>query len=264
MFTILPMKKFEFSVYYLQELKNRIAYATFGVTLFFFTTYTYKQGLIFLFLPKGLSHFVTTGVTEIFFTYLQLCFNLTITFAIIILLTQLFFFFTPGLYRYESNIYFKILIITIFFNTVLYTSVAPIIIQIFWRLFYTDSTNFMPINLTLEPKLINYIQQLQQFNTLINFSFPILIILNIIQNNTSTKIWVKYRGLIYILSFTFAAFITPPDIISQILVGIPLILIYEMQIIYKILKNKYKKYLLIRKPIESYKYTHGKDKKCES
>ena len=55
---------------------------------------------------------------------------------------------------------------------------APIIIQIFWKLFYTDSTNFMPINLTLEPKLINYVQQLQQFNILINFSFPILIILN--------------------------------------------------------------------------------------
>ena len=141
---------------------------------------------------------------------------------------------------------------------------APIIIQTFWKLFYTDSTNFMPINLTLEPKLINYVQQLQQFNTLINFSFPILIILNIIQNNTSTKIWIKYRGLIYILSFTFAAFITPPDIISQILVGIPLILIYEIQITYKILKNKYREYLLIREPVESYKYAYGKNKKCKS
>ena len=35
---------------------------------------------------------ILAGVTEIFFTYLQLCFNLTITFAIIVLLTQLFFF----------------------------------------------------------------------------------------------------------------------------------------------------------------------------
>ena len=257
------MKKFQFSVYYLQELKNRVAYAAFGVALFFFTTYTYKQGLIFLFLPKCLSHFVTTGVTEIFFTYLQLCFNLTITFAIIVLLTQLLFF-TPGLYKYESNIYIKILSLTILFNIILYTCMAPIILQIFWKLFYTDSTNFMPINLTLEPKLINYVQQLQQFNTLINFSFPILIILNIIQNNTSTKIWIKYRGLIYILSFTFAAFITPPDIRSQILVGIPLILIYEIQIIYKTLKNKYREYSLIREPVESYKYAYGKNKKCKS
>ena len=264
MLATLPMKKNQFSVYYLQELKHRVAYAAFGVALFFFTTYTYKQGLIFLFLPKGLSHFVTTGVTEIFFTYLQLCFNLTITFAIIVLLTQLFFFFTPGLYKYESNIYIKILSLTILFNIILYTCMAPIIIQIFWKLFYTDSTNFMPINLTLEPKLINYVQQLQQFNTLINFSFPILIILNIIQNNTFTKIWIKYRGLIYILSFTFVAFITPPDIISQILVGIPLILIYEIQIIYKTLKNKYREYLLIREPVESYKYAHGKNKKCKS
>ena len=80
---------------------------------------------------------------------------------------------------YESNIYIKILSLTIPFNIILYTCMAPIIIQIFWKLFYTDSTNFMPINLTLEPKLINYVQQLQQFNTLINFSSPILTILNI-------------------------------------------------------------------------------------
>ena len=50
-FATLPMKKKQFSVYYLQELKNRVAYAAFGVALFLFTTYTYKQGLIFLFLP---------------------------------------------------------------------------------------------------------------------------------------------------------------------------------------------------------------------
>ena len=44
--------------------------------------------------------------------------------------------------------------------------------------------------------------QLQQFNTLIHFSFPILIILNTKKNNISTKIWIKYRGLVYIISFT--------------------------------------------------------------
>ena len=49
-----------------------------------------------------------------------------------------------ALYKYESNIYIKILLITIPFNIILYTFMAPIIIQIFWKLFYTDSTNFMP------------------------------------------------------------------------------------------------------------------------
>ena len=40
-------------------------------------------------------------------------------------------------YKYESNIYFKVLIIKIFLNIIVYASVAPII-QISWNLFYTD------------------------------------------------------------------------------------------------------------------------------
>lgn len=258
------MEKFKYSIYYLQEINYRIAYSAFGTTLFFFTTYTYKQGLIFIFLPKGLSHFVSTGLTEIFFTYLQLCTNLTISFAITILLVQSFFFLKPGLYKNEADNFLNVIITTVSLNIILYTLVSPIIIQLFWKIFYSYTINFMPIHLTFEPRFNDYVRHFKQFNTLLTFILPSLIITNLLKKHTTTFMWVKYRGLIYVLTFTLAAFITPPDIISQILIGTPMILFYEVQILCKTFKDSYKKHLLIRKPVEPYKCTNRKNKKSKS
>ena len=62
---------------------------------------------------------------------------------------------------------------------------------------------------------------------------------------TNKKLWVKYRPVAYIFAFSLAAFITPPDILSQILVGFPIILFYEIQIIFWSLYKEYQKQLLI-------------------
>ena len=257
------MKNFQFSIYYTQELNYRLLHAAIGTTLFFFTVYKYKQGLIFILLPIGLSHFVTTGITEIFFTYLQFCASLSINFCATIVLTQLFFFFRPGLYIYEANRCFTLLVATICFNILLYTSISPLIIQIFWKIFYTYSTTFMPITLTFEPKFDDYVKHLKQFNTLLIYSFPMFVTLSLLEKYTATALWIKCRGIVYITSLTLAAFVTPPDLISQIVVGIPLIFIYETQILYKTFKDLYKEKLLIRQPIKTQKYTDRKNKKSK-
>nr|YP_009330410.1 tatC [Coccophora langsdorfii]ANS72182.1 tatC [Coccophora langsdorfii] len=257
------MKRFQFSIYYTQELNYRLLHTAIGTTIFFFTIYTYKQSLIFILLPMGLSHFITTGVTEIFFTYLQFCTSLSVSFCVTILLIQVFLFFRPGLYIYEANTCLIMLITTICFNALLYTGIFPFIIQIFWKTFYTYSTTFMPINLTFEPKFNDYIKHLKQFNTLLIYSLPTFILLKLIDRYTLTSLWVKHRGVTYITSLVFAAFTTPPDILSQIIIGIPLIFIYETQILYKIFKDLYAKKLLIGQPIKSQKYAYRKNKKGE-
>ncbi len=249
------MKRLQLSIYYLQELNYRLAYAAFGTALFFFTTYNYKQGLIFIVLPQGLSHFISAGLTEIFFTYIQLCTILTFNISILIIFTQMFFFLRPGFYRYEAKITFNLLISTIFFYTCLYIFVFPSLIKILWELFSTYSQNFTPIHLTFEPRLKDYLEHVQQLNTILAFSFPCIIGLNILQINTTKQIWIKYRGIAYIVAFSIAAFITPPDILSQTLVGLPLIIFYEIQIAFWALYKKYQKKLLIRQPIECHKNT---------
>nr|YP_010372542.1 SecY-independent protein translocase component tatC [Myagropsis myagroides]UPE50179.1 SecY-independent protein translocase component tatC [Myagropsis myagroides] len=259
------MKKFQFPIHYTQELNYRLLHTTIGTTIFFFTIYTYKQSLIFILLPTGLSHFITTGVTEIFFAYLQFCTSISTSFCVTILLTQIFLFFRPGLYIYEANTCFTILIMTILFNTFLYTNAFPLIIQTFWKVFYTYSTVFMPINLTFEPKFNDYVTHLKQFNTLLTYGLPTVILLGVIENYTSASLWIKHRGIIYITSLIFAAFVTPPDIVSQLIIGMPVIFIYETQVLYKTFKDLYTEKLLIRQPIKTQKYSYRKNKKskCE-
>nr|YP_010118780.1 secY-independent transporter protein [Laminaria solidungula]QQY85024.1 secY-independent transporter protein [Laminaria solidungula] len=250
------MNRLQISIYYLQELNYRLAYAIFGTILLFSTTYTYKQGLIFIFLPKGLSHFVSTGLTEIFFTYIQLCTIFSFSFGLGIALTQLYLFLRPGLYTFEAKTTFNLLITALIFYICLYAFVFPIIVKILWELFSDYSQNFTAIDLTFEPRLQDYLYHLQQLNKALTLIFPCLIALNIIQIYTSRQTWVKYRSIAYITAFSIAAFITPPDVLSQTLIGLPLIIFYEIQLKFWSLYEEYQKQLLIRQPIKSHENSH--------
>nr|QWK44446.1 SecY-independent transporter protein [Cymathaere triplicata] len=254
------MNRLKTSIYYLQELNYRLAYAILGTVFLFSTTYTYKQGLIFIFLPKGLSHFVSTGLTEIFFTYLQLCTIFSFSFGLGIALTQLYLFLRPGLYAFEAKTTFHLLTTALIFYICIYTIVFPIIVKILWELFSAYSQNFTAIDLTFEPRLQDYLSHLQQLNTALTLSFPCLILLNIIQMYTNRETWIKYRGIAYITAFFIAAFITPPDVLSQTLIGLPLIIFYEIQIKFWSLYEEYKKQLLVRQPIKPYENSY-RDKK---
>nr|YP_448644.1 SecY-independent protein translocase component tatC [Desmarestia viridis]AAS79031.1 SecY-independent transporter protein [Desmarestia viridis] len=255
------MKRLQFSIYYLQEFKYRLAYTTFGTILLFFTTYQYKQALIFIFLPKGLSHFVSTGLTEIFFTYLQLCTILSIGFSLVILLVQLYLFFRPGLYSYEAKATLNLLIGAIIFYSCLYTFIFPALTQLLWKLFSAYSQNFTPIHLTFEPRLHDYLKHLHQLNNILSLSLPAVLGLSLVQMYTNKKIWIKYRGIAYMIAFSISAFLTPPDILSQIMVGLPLIFFYEIQIAVGALYTEYQAQLLIGQPIKTHKDTHRKKEK---
>nr|NP_659255.1 SecY-independent protein translocase component tatC [Laminaria digitata]CAC87951.1 SecY-independent transporter protein [Laminaria digitata] len=254
------MNRLKISIYYLQELNYRLFYAILGTIFLFSTTYTYKQGLIFIFLPKGLSHFVSTGLTEIFFTYLQLCTIFSFSFGFGIILTQLYLFIRPGLYAFEAKITLNLLITALIFYICLYVFIFPVIVKVLWELFSAYSQNFTAIDLTFEPRLKDYLYHLQQLNKTLTLSFPCIITLNIIQIYTKKQTWVKYRGIAYIAAFSIAAFITPPDVLSQTLIGLPLIVFYEIQLKLWFLYEEYKKQLLIRQPIKSHENSYG-DKK---
>lgn len=246
------MKRLHLSIYYLRELNYRLAYTAFGTLLLFYTTYTYKQSLIFIILPQGLSHFVSAGLTEIFFTYIKLCTILSLSFSFILILTQLYLFLRPGLYIYEAQITQNILITGIAFYACFYIFVFPWLIKVLWELFSEYSKNFTAIHLTFEPRLNDYLEHVKQLNKIIGFSFPCILSLNIIQKYTTKQLWIKYRGIAYIIAFSIAAFITPPDILSQTLVGLPLIILYEIQVLFWALYITYQKHFLIWKPIKSH------------
>ena len=251
------MRKIQLSIYYFNELNYRMLYAFIGILLLFLTTYTYKQTLIFIILPKGLSHFVTAGLTEIFFTYMHLCTVISFSFGFILIILQIFFFLQPGLYLYEYNAALNTIVAIILSYFIIYLIIFPILVKYLWEVFSTYSQNFTPIHLTFEPRLIDYLKHVENINKILIIICPFGLILSLFQRYSTKKIWIKYRGLAYIITFSIAAFITPPDIVSQTLVGLPLILFYELQIIIWAIYKKYQSHLLIWQPVKTYKNSLG-------
>ena len=154
------MKKLKLSLHYIQELNYRTAYSILATILLFTISYTYKQTLIYLIIPKGISHFISTDLTEIFTTYLQLCTAISLVIGTIIFIIQLYIFLVPGLYLNEAKRGYKIIIITICFYLYIYTIALPIIIQLSWEFFLSYTNDFKSIQLIFDPQLKNYLKHI--------------------------------------------------------------------------------------------------------
>jgi len=252
------MTKFQFSIYYLKELNYRLAYTAVGTLFLFLTTYRYKQALVFIFLPQGLSHFVSTKLTEILFTYLQLCTAISLGFSLALILVQLYLFLRPGLYTYEAKKSLKVLISILCFYFCLYTLIFPTFTQMLWQIFSAYSQNFTPIHLSFEPRILDYLKHLQEVNKILSLSLPFILAISIVQLYINKTLLIRYRSIAYIAIFSAAACITPPDITSQTLVGLPLVAFYEIQIVFWALYKKFQERLLIRQPIKSHKNSNRK------
>lgn len=233
------MKKLKVSLHYIQELNYRISYTALGTILLFIISYAYKQTLIYLIIPKGISHFISTDLTEIFTTYLHLCVAISLIVGTIIFIIQLYIFLMPGLYLNESKKGYKIVVTTICFYLYVYTAALPIIIQLSWEFFLSYTNDFNSIQLIFDPQLKNYLKHVYKISIIINLSYPFLIALNLILSKVKTITLTKHRRIIYFTSFAVSAILTPPDVISQAFIGLFFIFFYEIQIISWIIYRKY-------------------------
>nr|YP_011008322.1 SecY-independent transporter protein [Scytothamnus australis]WBP70293.1 SecY-independent transporter protein [Scytothamnus australis] len=254
------MKK-PLTIYYVYELKFRLLYTAYAIAILFFITYGYKQALIFLFLPQGLSYFVTTQITEVLFTYLQICTFTSLSLGLFLFMIQLYLFLRPGLYVQESRSIATALIFIFLFYTLLYLLLLPLIVQVTWKLFSEYSYDFVPVSLTFEPKLADYLTHLQKLSMLLGLSLPIFITIILIHYALNKKNLTKYRSISYVIAFFFAAFVTPPDLLSQLIVGITIILFYEAQLFCLALFKNYNYARSTRQPIKSYQNSNREKKK---
>lgn len=233
------MKKLQLSIHYIQELKYRLAYSGIGTALFFSISYKYKQTLIYLIIPKGISHFISTDLTEIFTIYLHLCFTLSFIGGTIILILQLYLFIRPGLYLNEAKKSYVLIVTTINFYILMYIVVLPLFIQVSWEFFLEYTNSFNSIQLIFDPQLKNYLNYIYKLSAVINYSYPLVILLNIYISQAKKIALTGCRRITYFAAFTAAAILTPPDIISQTLIGLFFIILYETQIILWLVYKKY-------------------------
>jgi sec-independent protein translocase protein TatC len=184
-------------------------------------------------LLKGINLFggeiIATQLLSTFIVPMKLSFLSAFYVTFPYLITELWFFIKPGLYEGEKSFAKKIFLIS---TVLIFTAfvfcfyvVFPEIINFFMS-FSPDGLNLkIDINFYLE-LLVNLI-----FAFTIAFQIPVIVIFLVKLKVLDISKIKKARPYLYVFSFILAAILTPPDVLSQIFLALPMILLFELGLI---------------------------------
>ena len=220
---------------HLEELRHRLIVCFIAVGIGFAACYAFKERL-FEFLAAPLidamqagDKLVFTGLPEAFFTYLKIAFLAGCVLASPVIIYQFWMFVAPGLYRQERRVLAPIVGLSILFfiggGVFGYLVVFPLGFQFFLG-FATETIRPLP---AMKEYLGFATKLLIAFG--LAFELPLVITFMARLGLVSVAFLKKNRRYAILLFFVAAAILTPPDVVSQVLMAVPLMLLYELSIV---------------------------------
>lgn len=220
---------------HLLELRRRLLWVL-GVWLLCFIAmvpfaqkiYTFMAEPLLVNLPAG-NHMIATEVIAPFFVPIKVTLMASFIMTLPHSLYQIWAFVAPGLYRHEKRLIMPLLIASLLLfalgMTFAYYLVFPIIFK-----FLTGMT---PAGVTMATDIDKYLSfVLGMFVAFgVTFEVPILVILLNRMGIVSVAQLKRARAYVVVGAFVVAAIVTPPDVLSQTLMALPLILLYEIGIV---------------------------------
>ncbi|UZK70630.1 twin-arginine translocase subunit TatC [Sphingomonas sp. S1-29] len=222
---------------HLIELRKRALYCVLTVVIAFAVCYAFAEE-IFSFLVQplvaaGQKRVIFTQLFEAFFVRVKVALFAALMISFPVLSNQLWQFVAPGLYRAEKRALFPFLLAT----PVLFTAGASlayfVTIPVALTFLLSFQGNFGGIEQEALPSVGNYLSFVMQFLFAFGISFllPVLLMLLERAGIVTRKQLVSARRYAIVAAFGIAAVLTPPDIGSQFLLAVPLILLYELALI---------------------------------
>lgn len=220
---------------HLEELRKRLIVCFVAVGVGFVVSYGFKEKL-FQILTRPLisvmntqDNLIFTGLPEAFFTYLKVAFLAGLMLATPVIIYQFWMFVAPGLYDKEKRYMIPIVLLSsvFFLGGALfgYFIVFPFGFKFFLG-FATDTIRPLP---SMKEYLAFSAKLLLAFGLV--FELPLIITFLAKLGIVSVDFLKKNRKYALLLFFVFAAILTPPDVVTQILMAFPLMILYEISII---------------------------------
>jgi sec-independent protein translocase protein TatC len=229
---------------HLAELRRRLLWSAVAFIVAFVGCY-YFAPRIYEFLAAPLAHaleargekpdLIYTALYEAFFTYIKVAIFAAAFVSFPVVATQLWLFIAPGLYKKEKRAMLPFLVVTpvLFFlgGAMAYYVIFPAAWKIL--LSFQDTPPGSDVKITLMPKISEYLDIVMKliFAFGLSFELPVLLTLLGRVGILSSAGLKKYRRYAYVGCFVVAAVLAPPDVLTQLLLAMPLILLYEISVI---------------------------------
>lgn len=179
-------------------------------------------------LPQG-TRMIATGVITPFMVPIKVTLLAAFVIALPIVLYQAWAFVAPGLYRHEQRLALPLILS----STVLFLLGMAFCYFVVFQTVFSFIANFAPDSITPAPDIEAYVSfVLTMFIAFgVTFEVPIAVILLVKTGMVSIQKLREIRGYVIVGAFVVAAIVTPPDVLSQILLAMPLCLLYEVGIL---------------------------------
>lgn len=220
---------------HLIELRKRLTNSLIAVGVGFFVCYYFKDWLFAILtkpltdaLPKN-SYLIYTGLTQAFFTYMKIALFASVILTSPFIMYQIWKFIAPALLPKEK----KFVVPFVFFSTLLFLSGITfgyfVVLPPAFQFFVSFNNQYLQAMISFNEYLSLFIRFLLGFG--ISFQLPVVIFFLAKLGIVNDKMLSKYRKYSILMIFVTAAILTPsPDAISQILMAIPLLFLYEVSI----------------------------------
>ena len=241
------MQKYTFKEHFI-ELKNRLMKIVLFFILFFGISYWFKENIYDFFLKPlvdlsvGVDRkIIYTGLAEAFFSYIKLSLFVASFITLPFICYQFYAFITPGLHKFEKRIVLTVLA----FSPILFYCgsffVFYVVMPRAWDFFLSYENNSMSLPLIMEARISEYLSLVMQLTVAFGaaFQLPVIMVILGVLGVVNSAMLKRRRRIAVVIIFIVAAIFTPPDVISQIALAIPLLILYEVSIMLcKLVENR--------------------------